>query len=363
MKPLKVLSCFAGIGCGEVGLERAGIKVDKIWAYEIDKYAVAVNRYNNPDTIFLGDITKWQEHIEEIGQVDLIIGGSPCQDLSIAGGRKIGLDGARSGLFYVFVDILNYYKPKWFMLENVASMSYEAKQKITRLLDVEPIKINASKVSAQSRDRYFWTNIPNVKQPVDKGIVLQDILEDNLPINNEFNVLVKGYSSAGYRTRKQGKVFEARKDNKANALTHAETDSLLIGFLDGKRGQGHRIFSINGKSVTLSSNGGGLGAKTGLYKIDKEQGYFIRKLTPIECERLMTLPDNYTRFGLFDSGGGRMVQKEISNSRRYKLLGNGWVVDVPAIAIFPHLFDEEKGLQMIVIKRQRTVEDYLCEIE
>ena len=312
---MKVLSLFDGISCGRLALERAGIPIEKYYASEIDKYAIQIAQKNYPDTIQIGDINKI--HFTDFLDVDLIIGGSPCQDLSIAKQNREGLRGARSGLFWRYVDALATIRPKYFLLENVASMRNDDRDAITETLrkiypETECIMINSALVSAQQRKRYYWTNW-HVDQPNDKGILLKDILEtqDGIP--------------AALRTRKDNtgkyKRLETKSDNKANSLTSVQTDSMIcepirLGELDGLgKGQANRIYSVCGKSVCLNANGGGGGAKTGLYKVDLPDGeYVVRKLTPIECERLQTLPDGWT--------GG------VSDTQRYKTIGNGWTVDV-----------------------------------
>ena len=190
MKPLRVLSLFDGISCGQVALERAGIPVEVYYASEIDKYAIQVTQKNYPNTIQLGDVTKI-DFTQFIGKIDLLIGGSPCQDLSIAGARK-GLSGERSRLFYKFVEALQVIKPKYFLLENNVGMPREAYEEISRLMGCYPIEINSALVSAQNRKRYYWTNIGDknynlfgfptcdIPQPKDKGILLKDILESVL---------------------------------------------------------------------------------------------------------------------------------------------------------------------------------------
>ena len=308
---MKVLSLFDGISCGMVALERAGIPVERYVAYEIDENAIKVSKHNYPQIEHCGDVTK--ADFTQYKGFDLLIGGSPCQDLSIANQKGKGLNGERSCLFWEYFRALNTIKPKWFLLENVASMKAQDKQKITEILGVEPIMINSALVSGQQRKRLYWTNIPNVCQPVDKGIFLKDILQDESVI------------PCALRTRKDYtgsyKRLEIKKDGKANAITGCRTDSMYckpirIGHLN-KGGQGDRVYSVDGKSVSLSANGGGRGAKTGLYRIDLPDGdYIVRKLSPIECERLQTLPDNYTAV--------------VGDTHRIKALGNGWTVDVIA---------------------------------
>lgn len=355
---MRVLSLFDGISCARVALERAGIPVEAYYASEIDKYAMQVSQKNYPSIIHVGDVksinkevrkeylTVWDE------KIDLLIGGSPCQDLSIAKKDRKGLDGERSGLFWEYVRILNEAKPKYFILENVASMPKEAKAIITKALGVEPIMINAALVSAQQRKRLFWTNIPNVTLPEDKGILLRDILESEVDDK---------YFVNGYETNwSSDKPIDETKDKYKTLRIGGDTPTVRVGKI-GKGGQGDRIYSPEGKSVSLSALGGGRGAKTGLYMVVPEatkKGYaiategqsvdfsfptsktrrgrvgdkaknimtsanvgvftegIIRKLTPVECERLQGLPDNYT--------------DGISNSQRYKCCGNAFNVDVVA---------------------------------
>jgi DNA (cytosine-5)-methyltransferase 3A len=302
-----VLSLFDGISCGQVALQRAGIKVDHYFASEVDKYAIQITQKNFPNTYQLGDVTKidWTPFI---GKVDLLIGGSPCIDLSIAKQNRKGLDGPYSSLFFKFLEALKTIKPKWFLFENVASMSEENKKLISSYLGAEPVMINSALVSAQNRKRLYWTNIPDVTQPEDKGIVVNDILEDGfISVNNSKSNCL---TSTAQRTSLRD-FFEKSRFALA-------TKPVRIGTLPNLgKGQANRIYSVQGKSVCLNANGGGSGAKTGLYKVDLPDGdYIIRKLTPTECERLQTLPDGYT-IG-------------VSDAQRYKCLGNGWTVDVIA---------------------------------
>lgn len=355
-----VLSLFDGISCGHVALERAGIKVDKYYASEIDKYAISITQHNYPDTIQLGDVNN-VDFSQFIGKIDILMGGSPCQDLSIAHNNRKGLDGERSGLFFKYVEALRTIKPKYFLLENVASMSKADRDKITEIMGVEPIMINSALVSAQQRKRLYWTNIPNIQQPKDRNILLKDIIESDVEdstnlsdkyglkdysdINDKAKTLTasmyKGYGNDGVmliaipcalRTREDEtgkyKRLEIKKDGKANSLTSVSTDSMYLkpirlGYY-GKGGQGQRIYSVYGKSVCLGLDGS-INEK---HKIDLPDGdYIIRKLTPLECERLQTLNDNYTAMG-YDSDKEKEVK--ISNTQRYKCIGNGWTVDVIA---------------------------------
>jgi len=339
---MNVLSLFDGISCARVALERCGFQVDKYYASEIDKYAIQVAQKNYPDTIQLGDVKSITK--EMVGDIDLLIGGSPCQDLSIAKKGREGLSGSRSGLFWEYVRILKEVKPKWFVLENVNSMPKEAKQVITETLGVEPIMINAALVSAQNRKRLFWTNIPNITQPQDRGILLKDILQPDTEVDERMIVNGKSFAiTASYN----GAV-------EWNSVEKKQRTMVRVGNLN-QGGQGDRIYSPNGKSVNLSANGGGRGAKTGLYAVASRgrnivdgkrkdilgakteqrieiggekantitsvfkdsmvmDNAVIRKLTPIECERLQSLPDNYT--------------EGLSNTQRYKCLGNAFNVEV-----------------------------------
>lgn len=341
---MKILSLFDGISCARVALSRAGLADELLhrtdgervqyFASEIDAQAIQIAQKNYPDTIQLGDVKTITKDLlaSYMGnvEIDLLVGGSPCQDLSIAQKNRKGLDGERSGLFWEYVRILREVKPKWFILENVASMPKEAKDIITKELGIEPIMINAALVSAQNRKRLFWTNIPNVSQPDDKGIFLKDILEPS--VDDTFTVRPK---SNTVRSSGRGSGI----DNKHN------WDTIRIGSIN-KGGQGDRIYSPEGKSVGLSALGGGRGAKTGLYIVQTPRGKnaggkralngkvptlsssswehnnklseneIIRKLTPVECERLQSLPDNYT--------------EGISNTQRYKVLGNAFNVEVVA---------------------------------
>ncbi len=234
-------------------------------------------------------------------------------------------------------------RPTYFLYENNDSIHKNIKAEISKELGVEPIMINSALVSAQQRKRCYWTNIPNVTQPEDKGILLKDILVSGLPWQDKSYCMTSSYNGAVFRNtleRKQrtmvaepvilndlgGKARTIKAQYQSTSLANAARQDgfgatmvavpVRVGQI-GKGGQGQRIYSVYGKSVTLSANGGGQGAKTGLYKIDLPDGdYIIRKLYPIEAERLQTLPDNYT--------------EGISNTQRYKCIGNGWTVDVIA---------------------------------
>lgn len=299
---MNVLSLFDGISCGMVALERAGIAVESYYAYEIDKYAISVSQKNYPRIVQCGDVTT--ADFTKYKGFDLLIGGSPCTYWSVAkNNREITPDGIGGQLFMHYVRALDESGCKWFLYENNYSIHKNIKAFISKQLGVEPIMINSALLSAQQRKRCYWTNIPNIVQPVDKGLLVQDILEGVLYWQDKSYCMKACYHP----------TFSDTLEKHRNTMV---AEPIRIGEY-GKGGQGQRIYSVKGKSVTLSANGGGQGTKTGLYKIDLPDGdYIIRKLTPIEAERLQTLPDNYT------SG--------ISDTQRYKCIGNGWTVDVIA---------------------------------
>ena len=303
---MKILSLFDGISCARVALERAGIDVEVYYASEIDKYAEQVSKKNYPDICRIGDIKFFHPEMfshptdNQFKDIDLLIGGSPCQDLSIAKKNRKGLDGERSGLFWEYVRILNEVKPKYFILENVASMPKEAKELISETLGVEPIMINATLVSAQNRKRLFWTNIPNVVLPEDKGILLKDIIQtgENIVFQDTYK-------------RLEGKPRE--HENKCFTLTSAMGTGgghvpYIIPVALCNRGEGKQPeYNSTGKANSMTTV-----QTDSMVEVNQE----IRKLTPIECERLQGLPDNYT--------------EGVSNTQRYKALGNAFNVDVVA---------------------------------
>ena len=283
MKPLRVLSLFDGISCGQIALERAGIPVEVYYASEIDKYAIQITQKNYPDTIQLGDVTKLDGKSFK-GNIDLLIGGSPCQSLSITNSQtRQNLDG-KSKLFFEYVRILNETQPKYFLLENVASMKDECKKIISDYMGVEPVLINSNCFSAQDRPRLYWTNIPvNVFGLKECNLCLQDIMETNINEKYYYNY----------------------------PLYNIDTNKQVCAYMDFKNNEMHkRIFNPVFKCHTLTTCGGG---NTQKKVLDNGRA---RKLTPLEYERLQTLPDNYTSC--------------VSNSQRYNVCGNGWTVDVIA---------------------------------
>lgn len=328
------------MSCGQLALDRANIKYNNYFASEIDKYAIKVTQTNYPNTIQLGTVKDWEHW--NLPEFDLIMAGSPCQGFSNSG-KGLNFNDPRSNLFFQFVNILRIFKPKYWLLENV-KMKAEWRDIISKLLGVEPVLINSALVSAQNRERYYWANFP-ITQPKDKGIYLKDIIEygevdrdkaltldanyfkggsektllDNYTRKSRRQIVkVEGAAIRG-RYDENGKVVQRLERNyspKANALTTVQKDSLAciqVGTADDLNGHDYlkRIYSPNGKApAVLAKSGGNLEPKVAI------DGTHYRKLTPIECERLQTVPDNYTA--------------HVSNTQRYKMLGNGWTVDVIA---------------------------------
>ena len=368
-KGLNILSIFDGMSCGQIALERAGIKVDNYYASEIDPYAIKITMKNYPKTIQLGSITEWQKW--DIPKPDIVMGGSPCQGFSFAG-KGLNFDDPRSKLFLVFHDILKHYKPEQFLLENVI-MSAQSNDVISSMLGdlypecieqgqlfkagrLEPIMINSALVSAQNRERLYWTNIQGITQPEDKGILLRDIIEDGeVDRQKDFCLdanYYKGGSEKNYKEKKRRQLVMSQSENrlmvrggafrghnkenpsdrtpgidteqrleinttgKQNTLTKVGKDTVVVygcqqvgeAGLKGKESI-NRVYGIDAKGPTLTAICGGHQEP----KIS-EDNITWRKLTVTECERLQTVPDGYT--------------DGVSNTRRYHALGNGWTVEV-----------------------------------
>ena len=402
---LKILSCFDGIACGRVALARAGIPVTQYIASEIDKYAITVSRANHPDIIQGGDVCVIRKMAEAgfFGHIDLVIAGSPCQGFSFAG-KQLAFNDPRSSLFFEFVAILAALRRAnpniKFLLENV-KMKKEHLDVITHFLGVQPVLINSALLSAQNRQRYYWCNW-SVEQPVDRGILLRDIIEDGGTaylaknqgkqlcgeINKATSLLARDYK--GFGNQGQTAIVQVAAVNKSEGIK-------VIAHTGDSYSMNGRIHSIDGKSPALIANPAGGnrppliegGAIRGRYEADgstsqrlelnhlpkanaittvgkdsvlaiknpdkylpaeittdfidpynkkcvkgdksttlrtnhsngnmwlrDSENITYRKLTPLECERLQTLPDFYTNY--------------VSNSQRYKALGNGWTVDVVA---------------------------------
>ena len=417
---MKVLSLFDGMSCGQIALDQLGIPVKKYYASEIDKYAIKVTQNNYPNTIQVGDVCNLKA--EDYKDVDLIQAGSPCQGFSFAG-KQLAFDDPRSALFFEFIRLLKEIKPKYFLLENVRmkkeflevitdqlSQCYAPEDVDNQFLNVlgevrfEPIFINSSLLSAQSRQRYYWTNIPGIKQPEDRGIVLRDILEDSFDSERDKAHCIdanyyKGASVEQYKKKHRrqlvnkpiklagekgnhygGGLFDTKgKSPTLNGIGNGgggtnnipkvlasnkeqmiETKPKQVGVAVDINGHDvlKRVYSPDGKSPTVNTcqggnrepkvvTGGAFRARSKnedgkrvdwketkpkqMLELRKDQksnavstvskdsvavneDLTWRKLTPLECERLQTVPDNYTN--------------HVSNTQRYKMLGNGWTVEV-----------------------------------
>ena len=405
---MNVLSLFDGMSCGRLALDRLGIPVTNYYAAEIDKYAIQVSEANYPDIIRLGDVCSVKA--ENLPKISLLLAGSPCQGFSFAG-KQLAFDDPRSALFFEFVRLLKECKPRYFLLENVR-MKKEFLDIITQQVGVAPIFINSALVSAQNRQRYYWTNIPSIEQPEQRGVVLRDILEDNFDSERDKSYCLdanyyKGGSVENYfkksrrqmvyqddtpkqiidvrsmtevrndeanriraeHKKKTGKDWSPRsmrhlverEDEKSNALTSALTKQHILKITEDVVVQSYREVRTEeakrlrreskqktGKDHTpfrakelVPREDGKVGPVTpGLnndHQIslskDESSDVYWRKLTPIECERLQTVPDNYTA--------------SVSNTQRYKMLGNGWTIEVIAhILRNMQLLEEGKELPL-----------------
>ena len=350
---MNVLSLFDGMSCGQQALERAGFKIDKYFASEIDKYAIQVTMANYPNTIQLGSVVNVNG--KDLPKIDILIGGSPCQSFSFAGKRKgmstkdeqeiltlehylqLKEEGfefeGQSYLFWEYMRLLNEVKPKYFLLENVM-MGEKWEKILSKAIGVKPIMINSSLVSAQNRQRLYWTNIglkpqglfgdleSTIQQPKDKGILLKDILETE--VENKYYLSDKMISWLNKHALKRDvDVKKLDGNQKSSCLTataqakqNLSTDYIITHNLQRR--------SADRPALKENKNAGGSGhlskadGKTYCLDIGNTQAIEyksnIRRLTPLECERLQTVKDNYTN--------------HVSDSQRYKMLGNGWTVDV-----------------------------------
>lgn len=391
---ITVLSLFDGMSCGQIALQKLGIKVKQYYAAEIDKHAIQVTQHNFPNTIQLGDVTK--VFAKDLPKIDLLIGGSPCQGFSFAG-KQLAFDDPRSKLFFEFVRLKNECNPTYFMLENV-KMKKEFEIIISKYMGVAPIEINSALLSAQNRVRLYWTNIASepyglfgdmqcmIPQPKDKGVLLRDILQNNvadkyyltdkaidrlnkaqligikakvdpeksgtitiknqsgqLAIDNSTTLIVasRGRNPENPKSRESGleteQHLEPRFDGKTNCITSVQKDNLVMQLNPSTESGGvqpyqqNRIYDIDGISPALMAqmscgthaimekspclHGFEHGTNGQLNK-QLAKGGLIRRLTEVECERLQTVPDNYTSI--------------VSSTQRYRMLGNGWTVDVIA---------------------------------
>ena len=300
---MKVLSLCDGMSCGHIALDRAGIKVDEYYASEIKDIAIKVTMENYPETIQIGDVNKihykngllkTEKGIFNVGHIDLMIFGSPCQTFSVAMKKelRVGLENKeKSGLFLECYRVLKEVNPTYFMMENVARMKDEDKDYITSLMGVEPVRINSKLVSAQLRDRLYWTNIPNVNLPEDKNIYLQDIL------------------TSGYTDRK-----------KARALLVSDSRPLV------SKDKMLRRYKITGFTTIVWE--------------DKDDDNSIRYLNQTELERCQTVPEGYT--------------KCLSRNEAADVLGDGWTVDV-IVHLFKSLFEALESNECAEIVDQQTL--------
>ena len=303
LKIMNVLSLFDGMSCGQIALDRLGIKVDNYFASEIDKYAMQVTSKNYPNTKHIGSVTDIKS--EYFTDIHLLIGGSSCQNFSFAGNRIgmstdedidiLSLDQylllkdsgfsfkGESYLFWEYVRVLRETKPKFFLLENV-KMSKKWEDVITKAIGVSPIMINSRVKSAQNRPRLYWTNIPNIENiEKDSNVTFKDICESEGEING-YTLSEKATDRAYNNKRSRSFYIDKDKVGTLQANQYKQsTDSLFLKYGENE----------------------------------------ARKVTPIECERMQTVPDNYTDC--------------VSNTQRYKMLGNGWTVDVIA-----HIFKNLK---------------------
>lgn len=280
---MNVLSLFDGMSCGQIALNRAGIAYDKYYASEIDKHAIKVTQHNYPNTVQLGDVT--QVNKDSLPEIDLLLGGSPCQGFSFAG-KQLNFNDPRSALFFEYVRLKNELKPKWFLLENVV-MKKEFQDIITEQLGVEPVLINSSLVSAQNRKRLYWTNIPDVTQPEDKGILLKEVLGVAEP------------------TGQVAHFKPCIRNNVLSQLDRVLNSDKVIYQLDCVSGWQDNKVGIQKSPCLRAGNGFVLGL---------DSGKSIRPITVSEQERLQTVPEGYTSLA--------------SDSQAKRMLGNGWTVDV-----------------------------------
>nr|DAO67694.1 MAG TPA: Cytosine specific methyltransferase [Caudoviricetes sp.] len=392
---MKVLSLFDGMSCGQIALKQLGVIPDVYYASEIDSHAIKQTQLNFPDTVQLGDVTKWREWNIDWKSLDLILAGSPCQGFSFAG-KQLAFDDPRSKLFFVFIDILNHvrsFNPNvLFPLENV-NMKKSHMRVISEYCGVFPVNINSNLVSAQNRDRWYWTNIrtkqiglfgelhSDIPQPEDKGILLRDILEevadekyyiksktmlsfiqDKWRIDKKYTQIngskalpllarqyqnwcgdyakidVKGNVSAnqfksscftagahsGGNHSDMDLILQRSRGNNAGGLFEGKTPTLSAcsweqnNMLCISSNQKHATVSLNKSTPMVSAMGMGGGHVPMITseELQCKTDIRIRRLTPVECSRLQTIPSWY--------------QWKCSDTQIYKMLGNGWTVDVIA---------------------------------
>ncbi|RLT70574.1 DNA (cytosine-5-)-methyltransferase [Parabacteroides sp. CH2-D42-20] len=335
---MNVLSLFDGMSCGRIALRELGIEPEHYYASEIDKFAISQTRLNFPDTIHLGDVTKWREWEIDWGTIDLILAGSPCQGFSFAG-KQLAFDDPRSKLFFVFVDILSHVKALnpdvFFLLENV-NMKKEHMRVITEYCGVHPVNINSNLVSAQNRNRWYWTNIrtkkvglfgeihSDIPQPKDEGILLRDILEEEVDEKYYLSEKAIRYISNDKRMEKRFTQIDGDKAVSLMAVGTCNNTGTFIS-VNGKapcqRSSTGRSIMSERQERNLKDQGEKANSLLATsYKGSQANGMTlvetssIRRLTPIECSRLQTVPDWY--------------KWDCSDTQIYRLLGNGWTIKV-----------------------------------
>lgn len=296
---IKVLSLFDGMSCGQIALERVGIKVDTYYASEIKETAIKVTQHNYPKTVQLGGVEQLSG--DELPKIDLLIGGSPCQDLSMAMRDRTGLKGEKSKLFFEYLRILEETNPRYFLLENVSKMRKEDEALMSELLGVEPIEINSSLVSAQLRKRLYWTNISNIKQPEDKGIKLNDILDSGWSERDKARCLL---ASDSRPLTSPVKMFH--RHQKFMTLIFKSKEH----YIDCKKHYGENFKGLSAKDIDN-------------YEGDLSVYEGVRYFNQSELERLQTVPSGYTSV--------------LNRNEAADVLGDGWTVDVIA-----HIF---KGIK------------------
>ena len=276
-RKIRVVSLFDGIGTGRLALEKAGFEVERYIAFEISAKPIQIAKKHYPDIEEMGSVVG--ADFSKYKGFDLLIFGSPCQDLSSQNAKGKGLDGKKSGLFFEAVRALKEIQPKYFLMENVASMTLENRNKISDILGVKPILIDSCLLSAQGRKRLYWTNIPNVKQPENKGLVLKDIIQPT--DENIYNC--------------EWKLWEGKEQER------------FIGEIDHGGFKKEKVISnLNHYTPCLTT----------MCRVFYLWDGKIHKVGPVECERLQTLPDNYT--------------EGISKTARLTAIGNCWTCDIIA---------------------------------
>jgi len=308
---MNVISLFNGMNTGRQALENVGIKVNKYYSSEIKPYAIELTQHHFPDTIQVGDVTKWREWDIDWQSIDLILSGSPCQDLSAAG-KRAGINGKKSSLFFTFVEILEHVKTVnanvLFLQENVGSASKLDVGIMSRALGVYPVRINSSLLTAQLRDRYYWSNIKtretmfdlvtDIPQPTDRKIMFKDIITDGRVERVKALALLESESRA---VRSQDGI-KKRADRQFINMVYVDTDKHVALKMQNNRNNQGSQESLKHRNKT-----------TGMITLIQENE-LVRTVNQIEMERLQGFPDGYTSI--------------LSKSKAGSLLGDGWTLPV-----------------------------------